>query len=81
MKNEKRKTTNKITAIILITILTISTITILPVLANTLESSTMHFEGTLTDVGGGIYTGTIDATAGTYYIGGGPGTVWDPVDG
>ena len=52
--------------------------------ANTIESSTMWFQGKLTkvDLGGGIYayTGTIDAIAGYYYVPGGPGTHWDPVD-
>ena len=43
-------------------------------LANSIVSSTIHFSGTLTDAGGGVYTGTILATAGTYYIAGGPGT-------
>ena len=42
--------------------------------ANTVASSTMYFQGTLTDAGGGLYTGTIAAIAGTYYIPGGPGT-------
>ncbi|GBE56422.1 MAG TPA: hypothetical protein ENH13_06300 [Euryarchaeota archaeon] len=42
--------------------------------ANTIDSSTMYFEGALTpDVGGG-YTGTIAAVAGTYYLTG-PGCV------
>ncbi len=42
--------------------------------ATTIASSTMWFAGTLADQGGGVYTGTIDATAGTYYMPGGPGT-------
>ena len=45
--------------------------------ATTIESSTLVFEGALTDAGGGVYTGTIDATAGSYYLPGGPGTVPD----
>ena len=45
--------------------------------ANTIESSTLIFEGALTDAGGGIYTGTVDATAGSYYVPGGPGTIPD----
>ena len=45
--------------------------------ANNVASSTIIFEGPLTDAGGGIYTGTVDATAGTHYIPGGPGTVPD----
>ena len=40
---------------------------------NTVESSTMIFEGGLTDEGGGVYTGTIAMTAGGYYISGGAG--------
>jgi hypothetical protein len=48
--------------------------------ANTPASSTMWFEGPLTDQGGGIYTGTINAIAGYYYVPGGPGTIWDPID-
>ncbi len=50
--------------------------------ANTVASSTMWFQGALTyDSGTGAYTGTIDATSGTYYMPGGPGTVYDSVDG
>jgi len=41
--------------------------------ANTTASSTMWFQGTLTDQGGGVYTGTINAIAGYYYVPGGPG--------
>jgi len=44
---------------------------------NTIESGIMHFEGALTDNGGGIYTGTIDMTPGDFYMPGGPGTTWD----
>jgi len=40
-------------------------------------SSTMHFSGALAAPGGGVYTGTIAATAGTYYMPGGAGTVVD----
>ena len=50
--------------------------------ANTVSSSTLWFEGQLTyNAGTGAYTGTIAAIAGYYYVAGGPGTVWDPVDG
>ena len=42
-------------------------------MANTVGSSTMVFQGTLTDAGGGVYTGIIDMTAGEYYVSGGPG--------
>ncbi len=48
--------------------------------ANSIDSSTIFFEGTLTDDGDGSYSGTVDAVSGSYYIPGGPGTVWDPVD-
>jgi len=41
--------------------------------ANTVASSTLWFEGSLTDAGGGVYTGEIDMTAGYYYVTGGPG--------
>ncbi len=41
--------------------------------ANTIASSTMHFEGSLADAGGGVYTGTIPMTAGAYYVPGGDG--------
>ncbi len=41
--------------------------------ANTVASSTMHFEGALTAGGGGIYAGTINMTVGEYYVPGGPG--------
>ncbi len=40
---------------------------------NSPASATMHFEGTLTDNGDGVYTGTIEATKGTYWAVGGPG--------
>ena len=57
------------------------------VLANTVGSSTLEFEGALTDAGGGIYTGTIAATAGSGFdiygeegvnawFGDNPGPVW-----
>jgi len=69
----------KTTATLLIAIFMISTFAvIIPVLANTIDSSTMHFEGTLTDNGDGKYTGTIAMTAGEYYVTGGPGeSIWD----
>lgn len=44
-----------------------------PVLANSPASSTMHFEGTLTAQGGGVYTGTAAMTEGEYYVTSGPG--------
>jgi len=69
-----------ILAIALISSLLMITVPILPVNAspNSVESSTMHFEGTLTDEGGGVYTGTIPMTAGEYYVPGGPGeSIWD----
>jgi len=40
--------------------------------ANTVASSTMRFQGTLTDAGG-YYTGTVNMTVGQYYVPGGPG--------
>ena len=44
---------------------------------NSVASSTWVFEGPLTDAGGGIYTGTIDATVGFYYVTGGAGeAIW-----
>ena len=46
-----------------------------PALANSVASSTMHFHGDLTDQGGGVYTGTMPMTAGSYYNTGGPGCV------
>ena len=49
--------------------------------SNTVDSSTMYFSGTLSDEGGGIYTGTIDAVAGTYYFPGGPGTTYNESSG
>lgn len=49
--------------------------------ANTIDSSTMWFEGVLTyDSGAGTYTGTIAAIAGSYYMPGGPGTTFDGAD-
>jgi len=41
--------------------------------ANTVASSTMYFQGTLTDDGSGGYTGTLPAQPGYYYVSGGPG--------
>ena len=41
--------------------------------ANNVASSTLHFQGSLTDEGGGIYTGTIAMTKGDYYVAGGGG--------
>jgi hypothetical protein len=40
-----------------------------------IASSTMHFEGDLAAPGGGVYTGTIPMTEGTYYMSGGLGCV------
>lgn len=49
--------------------------------ANSIESSTMWFSGTLTfDPVTATYTGTINAIAGYYYIPGAPGTTYDVVD-
>jgi len=45
----------------------------LPASANSVASSTIEFEGALTDAGGGVYTGTIDATVGSWYVPGGGG--------
>ena len=42
-------------------------------MANTPASSTMWFQGNLTDAGGGVYTGEISMTEGYYYILGGLG--------
>ena len=58
----------------LVLVLSLSLVTAVPAAANSVASSTMHFEGSLTYQGGGVYTGTIPATAGTYYVAGGPGT-------
>ncbi len=41
--------------------------------ANSIESSTVHFNGSLTDLGNGVYVGTISMTAGEYYVSGGGG--------
>jgi hypothetical protein len=41
--------------------------------ANTVDSSTMVFQGSLNYQTGGGYTGTIDMTAGNYYVSGGDG--------
>lgn len=54
-------------------VLSLSIATAVPVLANDIASSTLHFEGALTDDGGGEYSGVIAATAGTYYVEGGAG--------
>lgn len=61
----------------------IACVTIYPVnppQPNTVESSTMIFEGTLDQVVTGVYTGTIDAVAGYFYIPSGPGTHYDSTD-
>jgi len=56
-------------------LLTFSILALLPLLAsaNSIGSGTMEFEGTLIDAGGGIFTGVIDATAGSWYVPGGGG--------
>jgi len=41
--------------------------------ANSIVSSTMHFEGVLKDLGDGVYEGTIPMTVGEYYVPGGGG--------
>jgi len=57
----------------LVLVLSFSLIPAMPAMANDAPSSTMVFEGDLTDQGGGVYTGTIDMTEGEYYVPGGPG--------
>ena len=66
-------------ATLLIAVFVISVMVfIVPVMANDVASSTMHFYGPLSDAGGGVYTGTIPMTAGEYYVVGGPGeSIWD----
>ena len=70
----------------LVLVLSFSLVTAVPVAAspNSVESSIMHFEGTLTDQGGGVFTGIIDMTKGEYYAQGGPGegiyNGGDPID-
>ncbi|MCP4550244.1 MAG: hypothetical protein GY835_27600 [bacterium] len=56
-------------------LLILSLLLLIPVLAfaNTIGSGTMEFEGILTDAGGGVFTGTIPATAGSWYVPGGGG--------
>ena len=80
-KKENTKTKKIRKVVVLLVLFQIFTLSVHTqgVLANTIESSTIHFEGTLTE-NNGVFTGTIDATAGTYYVPGGPGTVYDPVD-
>ena len=53
--------------------LTLCLVTVIPAIANDIDSSTMIFEGELTDEGDGVYTGTIPMTIGEYYVLGGPG--------
>jgi hypothetical protein len=78
-KYERREEMKKIFSILLALVLALSfSLVAVPVVANgphqnTVESSTMIFEGDLTDAGGGVYTGTIDMTEGEYYVTGGPG--------
>ena len=57
----------------LLVFLTVMTFMFSFVAANTVDSSTMVFEGALTANPDGSYSGTIDATPGNYYIIGGPG--------
>jgi len=55
-------------------VLSFSLVAVPAVEANTTASSTMIFEGSsLTDHGGGVYTGTIPMTPGMYYAAGGAG--------
>jgi hypothetical protein len=48
--------------------------TAISVNANSISSSTMYFQGTLTD-SGGMLSGTILAIPGTYYMAGGSGCI------
>ena len=73
------KKTKKIAPIILLGLLLTTGLQIGTALANTVESSTIIFQGVLVDHGD-YYTGTIDTTPRTYYIPMGPGTIWDLVD-
>lgn len=61
---------------VLVLALSFSLVPAVPAAANSIESSTMYFEesGALTHQGGGVYTGTIDMAAGSYYVAGGTGT-------
>jgi len=62
----------------IVAVLSVSLGLAITAMANSVASSTMHFEGSLTDAGGGVYTGTIPATAGEYYVPGGPGeAIWN----
>ena len=54
-------------------VLTLALVPAVPAVANDVASSTMIFNGALTYEGGGVYTGTISMTQGTYYVSGGPG--------
>ncbi len=67
----------KIRQILLTVNCVLAVIVLLPLTAgaNNIASSTMHFYGALTDDGGGVYTGTIAATSGEYYVPGGGGEV------
>jgi len=56
----------------LVLALSLSLMMAVPAMANSVSSSTMHFEGSLTAQGDG-YIGTIAMTAGEYYVLGGPG--------
>jgi hypothetical protein len=72
----KEKMMKKIFSILfaLVLALSFSLVAVPAVEANTTASSTMIFEGSsLTDQGGGVYTGTIPMTPGTYYAAGGAG--------
>ncbi len=53
--------------------LLLSVLIAVPAMGNSVGSSVMEFEGTLTDAGGGVYTGTIDAVEGSWYVVGGGG--------
>ncbi len=57
----------------LVLALILSVLIVVPASANSVGSGTIEFEGTLTDAGSGVYTGTIDATEGSWYVAGGGG--------
>lgn len=59
--------------VILVLAASLCLVTAAPMVANVIDSSTMIFEGTLTDNGDGTYTGILPMTPGSYYMPGGPG--------
>ena len=69
----KKIATAAISALMLISLISVFQAGTASASPNSIGSSTMIFEGELTDEGGGIFTGTILMTLGTYYIEGGPG--------